>query len=75
MYDVKLLALLGAPYIYDISRLRVKLQMPVNTPEESIQHSKTFSESIAFVFMAELNSGTPLFLYPTTPVTSQNTLI
>jgi hypothetical protein len=24
MYDVKFLALLGAPYIYDISRLRVK---------------------------------------------------
>jgi hypothetical protein len=24
IYDVKFLALLGAPYIYDISRLRVK---------------------------------------------------
>jgi hypothetical protein len=24
LYDVKFLALLGAPYIYDISRLRVK---------------------------------------------------
>jgi hypothetical protein len=26
IYDVKFLALLGAPYIYDISRLRVKIK-------------------------------------------------
>jgi hypothetical protein len=28
IYDVKFLALLGAPYIYDISRLRVKDKRP-----------------------------------------------
>jgi hypothetical protein len=27
IYDVKFLALLGAPYIYDISRLRVKIKV------------------------------------------------
>jgi hypothetical protein len=30
MYDAKFLALLGAPYIYDISRLRVKLSFYFN---------------------------------------------
>jgi hypothetical protein len=40
IYDVKFLALLGAPYIYDISRLRVKLQTPGNNPEEITRHSK-----------------------------------
>jgi hypothetical protein len=31
IYDVKFLTLLGAPYIYDISRLRVKYQIPSNS--------------------------------------------
>jgi hypothetical protein len=33
IYDVKFLALLGAPYIYNISRLRVKLYSKHGTPE------------------------------------------
>jgi hypothetical protein len=40
IYDFKFLALLGVLCVYDISRLRVKLQTPVNYPEESIQNSE-----------------------------------
>jgi hypothetical protein len=36
IYYVKFLALLGAPYIYAISRLRVKLYTPENIPQKNI---------------------------------------
>jgi hypothetical protein len=35
IYDVKFLALLGAPYIYDISRLRVKLDYDNSYSDDS----------------------------------------
>jgi hypothetical protein len=40
IYDVKFLALLGAPYIYDFSKLRVKQQTPGKNPKENIRHLK-----------------------------------
>jgi hypothetical protein len=36
------MALQGTPYIYDISRLRVKLRTPVIHSEESTQHFHIF---------------------------------
>jgi hypothetical protein len=57
IYDVKFLALLGAPYIYDISRLRVKLKIPLNYPDHGHYWNPPLQGKIPIVEL-EIEPGT-----------------
>jgi hypothetical protein len=51
-YDVKFLALLGAPYIFDISRLRVKqrVTVPLYPPKNPIWTSRDGTRAVHVTF-------------------------